>query len=1182
MADQIEKPESWLDGLDGVKEIISAEGDGDVTMPRRPRIRFIGATVEDDPVHNRTDVTFGGGGGGGGEGGVSLSNAAPVVVTPSVGTAGTSDDVSRADHRHQVATGTPVAVGDALAPGVANSLARSDHVHTVTLAGDVTGPRNATLVEKIRTVPVGDLGGRTTGQVLTWNGSVITFADAPSGGGGGGAPLSNATPVAVTPATGTAGVSTDASRADHRHQVVVGSPVAVGDALSAGGANSLARSDHVHTVTLAGDVTGSRSTTVVEKIRTVPVGDLSGRSNGQVLTWNASSSTIVFADAPSGGGGGADLSDSVPVALTAATGVAGVAGTASRSDHRHQVTVATPRTVGVANLPGSSTSLVRADHEHELTARALGLVEQGNTAMEPFGVASHWNAIEIYPLLVRAGVQWIRMDLHWYQCEPTQGSFNWTFFDAGINAAKGYGLKILAVLGKPPPWSNGGNNDSYSPTAAFDGAWQNYVNQTVNRYAETVDAWEVWNEPNHDFFLRLGGATWADVNFPGDSAVLKKRKQYVHLLDLAMTQGDLIHKLVTTSGFASGGDWDSGFIPYLAGLGSNWLTQWKVGNTHAYGFERPNQYEVLRFQINQLIDIGDAQGKTDWPIWMTEHGIFLPPGTGTESDDTRFFTRSYAEALRMRNCHKLFWFPSQYLTDHHALLTAANQPTALYRAYQTLTQMWRHPVSVDPWDDPATSAEGAIATLADGRRVAIVWNDGTATTLGGISLKWYHAFDRMGVRVDASQALSGGAPWYLELSKGWGEITTFPYDQPSANASVGDVPVIFDAGGGEKRWRWDTPGAAPDPTLAGDVTGASSANTVSKLQTKVLNIGSPIDGQVLTWDSGTNTIRFETPASGVALSDVTPASVSAAAGAAGNGVTAARWNHVHQVVVGVPVSVGSANSAGVNTTLARSDHVHDASTKADKTTTVTAGNGLTGGGNLGTSFSIDVASSDGSINIFTNAIAVNFSGFPPLVMGNAYVGVATTASRSDHIHPRPTIPLQNKVLSIHTGFWPGSGSSVVPPAVEGEAWGWLHKGASMQHIGGPQSYPAFSPYDATAHQWWIDVNAQIPPWMVLAQITGITVRYRGASGHAAMPANKPTIQLLAYNEDLAPALYFSGTDPTTTTTAFQAAHDITATGGPYQLETSNWRYYLIVSAETGANRKVGAEILAAKLTGTFA
>lgn len=72
-------------------------------------------------------------------------------------------------------------------------------------------------------------------------------------GGGGGPPLTNITPSTVQAGvTGQAGTSGEAARADHRHSVSTGAPVAVGgDTNSTGNSTALARANHKHALEIA-------------------------------------------------------------------------------------------------------------------------------------------------------------------------------------------------------------------------------------------------------------------------------------------------------------------------------------------------------------------------------------------------------------------------------------------------------------------------------------------------------------------------------------------------------------------------------------------------------------------------------------------------------------------------------------------------------------------------------------------------------------------------------------------------------------------------------------------------------------------------------------------------------------------------------------------------------------------
>ena len=64
-------------------------------------------------------------------------------------------------------------------------------------------------------------------------------------------------------------------------------------------------------------------------------------------------------------------------------------------------------------------------------------------------------------------------------------------------------------------------------------------------------------------------------------------------------------------------------------------------------------------------------------------------------------------------------------------------------------------------------------------------------------------------------------------------------------------------------------------------------------------------------------------AGGVILGTGTPAAVDAGAGAAGNAVVAAPFNHKHSTTVGAAVDIGLSNTAGSGSALARANHGHN-------------------------------------------------------------------------------------------------------------------------------------------------------------------------------------------------------------------------------------------------------------------
>ena len=319
---------------------------------------------------------------------------------------------------------------------------------------------------------------------------------------------------------------------------------------------------------------------------------------------------------------------------------------------------------------------------------------------------------------------------------------------------------MLAVLGYTNNWASSGNGlpgdiHQYAPLESFDDEWGAYVQQTVSRYASQVAAWEIWNEPDHNNFLRMANGTWAYNRYPSESAVNKKRLQYKHLLDIALAQPALAGKTLTTSGFAEGGGYDTGFRAWLQSQ-SGFLNQFHVASFHTYGYP---SYQRLIDVPASYRTTQSAIGKASWPFWITEHGINT---TGVPAGTVKpYRIRSFATALAQPGVEKLFWFRAGYDPGHMDLYDAAGNTTAAYAAFKTLTSFWVQPTSITAWS--SGSAGGSIATLSGNGRVAIVWNDGSAVPIQALGLNVSSAHDQDGNAVSTTTALTG-APVFLRLA----------------------------------------------------------------------------------------------------------------------------------------------------------------------------------------------------------------------------------------------------------------------------------------------------------------------------------------------------------------------------------------------------------------------------------
>jgi hypothetical protein len=155
----------------------------------------------------------------------------------------------------------------------------------------------------------------------------------------GAVTLTASAPANVTKAAAAVGVSSEAARADHKHDVATAAAVAltVGGANAEGSSSSLARADHTHALAAG-----------------TPVAVTVGGSNTEGAASTAARSDHTHA-----------LAAGTPVALTVGgSNTEGVAATAARSDHVHAIAAGTPVSVGSSNSEGAAATFARSDHVH--------------------------------------------------------------------------------------------------------------------------------------------------------------------------------------------------------------------------------------------------------------------------------------------------------------------------------------------------------------------------------------------------------------------------------------------------------------------------------------------------------------------------------------------------------------------------------------------------------------------------------------------------------------------------------------------------------------------------------------------------------------------------------------------------------------------------------------------------
>lgn len=250
-----------------------------------------------------------------------------------------------------LATAAPIAQtpDNANAEGVATSLSRSDHVHNIPTAVAVGINANST---------------NTQGAAATFSRSNHTHA------------IATGAPSTQTPNQANAiGTSANIARADHIHNIPTAAPInQIPDQANAdGAAATFSKSDHVHNIPAAAPITTLTPATTNAK--------------GVAATFSLSDHTHAIATS---------LVADITSVQAGAAASAGVVDKYARGDHKHNISTAAvvSQTPDQANAEGTSASVARADHIHNIPAAivtTIGTVNAKGSAAS-FSLSDHVHA----------------------------------------------------------------------------------------------------------------------------------------------------------------------------------------------------------------------------------------------------------------------------------------------------------------------------------------------------------------------------------------------------------------------------------------------------------------------------------------------------------------------------------------------------------------------------------------------------------------------------------------------------------------------------------------------------------------------------------------------------------------------------------------------------------------------
>jgi hypothetical protein len=242
----------------------------------------------------------------------------------------------------------------------------------------------------------------------------------------------------------------------------------------------------------------------------------------------------------------------------------------------------------------------------------------------------------------RLGVKWLKVQVNWKQLQPNSAdeiSVDFRRLEIYLETAFNAGLDILVSVAKAPNWARSNQNEDGPPDDPQ--ALANFVTLLLNEFGTSVDAVEIWNEPNLSREWQgqpLNGQSYMQYFVPAYQAVTAYVQRMVNDPQTPRTTP----LTVITAGLAPTGDNaeigsrnDRSYLQemYTAGLGNY---RDAVVGVHPYGWGNPPDARCCQMgtergwdddphfffldTISDFRDIMVQNGHADGNLWATEFG----------------------------------------------------------------------------------------------------------------------------------------------------------------------------------------------------------------------------------------------------------------------------------------------------------------------------------------------------------------------------------------------------------------------------------------------------------------------------------------------------------------------------------------------------------------------------------
>ncbi|NQX10461.1 cellulase family glycosylhydrolase [Microbacteriaceae bacterium VKM Ac-2855] len=505
-------------------------------------------------------------------------------------------------------------------------------------------------------------------------------------------------------------------------------------------------------------------------------------------------------------------------------------------------------------------------------------------------------------LLENTSVRWAREEFEWKRVEPRKGYYDWAKFDQAVAISQARNVDMIGKLVYSAPWASsapagtsGEIAQYYPPTNVAD--YAAYATAVVNRYKDRVHIWEVWNEPNTDYYWR--GATAEQYG-----ALLKATYTAIKAADPTAT--------VLVGGLDQFSDpFMRGVIAAGAGSSFDGLA------IHTYATSGAPELSAIPTYIDaaQAFLARSAPGKS---LWITEVGWATCTscvGATSEADQADYLSRSYLDAAA-RGIKAIAWYNLVGGTDldqpldTFAVTEKGGRQKPAYGALKEVGEILARGTAAGRAGatasmasvkaDDLASTTGYVAAPVGGGTATLTTTTSANSGAGALKLSYDFSGSSQGAQIQSATALPGSptavsmwvngdassSPIYLKLTDATGE--TFQGLVGHAGAAGWTKMTLYSDGlnpnyvhtGGDNDGVWDYPIKLTDTFVYKSTSGITSgAISIDDVTT---DSGVNVHGTVFATPTGSTQALYTTTAASasVQVSGTTASSGSVVPGTA--------------------------------------------------------------------------------------------------------------------------------------------------------------------------------------------------------------------------------------------------------------------------------------------------------------